>query len=225
MHLLIAPPDQLKRELAASFEALVSGGVSNVALTGGASGVLVLTALGSAAVDWTTVTCFWGDERAVAPDHPDSNYGLAHQVLFAALGTRGPRTVRMPADNPDLEAAARDYDAVLEAELDAGPLDLAIVGVGDDGHVCSLFPGHRALLAGGRVVAVTDSPKPPPRRLSLTLPFLNSTREIWIVGIGARKRVVLQQAMMQRERTTPLDLVLQGARNVTVFTDQKLERS
>ena len=96
------------------------------------------------------------------PDDPDSNYGLAERMLLSPLGARAPRAIRMPADTPNLGQAALWYDDALATELDDGPLDLAMLGVGEDGHVCSLFPGHTALLQDDlRAVAVEDAPKPP----------------------------------------------------------------
>ena len=108
---------------------------------------------------------------------PDSNYGLAERMLLAPLGARAPRAIRMPADTPQLGQAALWYDDALATELNGGPLDLAILGVGEDGHICSLFPGHKALLVEDlRAVAIEDSPKPPARRLSLTLRYVLQTK-------------------------------------------------
>jgi 6-phosphogluconolactonase len=109
--------------------------------------------------------------------------------------------------------------------LNGGPLDLAILGVGEDGHICSLFPGHKALEEVKlRAVAIEDAPKPPPRRLSLSLRFVLQTKKIWMIAIGPRKLPVLQAAIEKTGRTTPLDLVMRHASNVTVFTDQTLRR-
>src|SRR6185436_19303189 len=110
-------------------------------------------------------------------------------------------------------------------ELNGGPLDLAILGVGEDGHICSLFPGHPALMQDElRAVAVEDAPKPPPRRLSLSMRFVLQTRRIWLIAIGPRKLPVLQAAIEKTGSSTPLDMVMRHAKDVTVFTDQSLRR-
>ena len=96
------------------------------------------------------------------PDDPESNYGLAERMLLSPLGAKAPRAIRMPADSSNLDQAALWYDDALATELHDGPLDLAMLGVGEDGHVCSLFPGHKALLQDDlRAVAIEDAPKPP----------------------------------------------------------------
>ena len=143
MELVGAPVNELKTLLTQSFERLESGrGTARCALSGGATALIFLGALRSANVDWRKITLFWADERAVPPDDPDSNYGLAERMLLSPLGAKAPRAIRMPADASNLGQAALWYDDALATELDNGSLDLAILGVGEDGHVCSLFPGH-----------------------------------------------------------------------------------
>jgi len=195
------------------------------ALTGGGTALIFLGALRNADVDWSRITLFWADERAVAPDDPESNFGVADRLLLGPLGSKAPRAFRMPADPRNLGEAALHYDNLLAHELHSGPLDLALLGLGEDGHVCSLFPGHRAMIEDDlRVVAVEDAPKPPPRRLSLTLPFVVQTRKIWLIAIGPRKLPVLHAALTRTQRLTPVDLLLQQAKDVTVFTDQVIRR-
>ena len=187
--------------------------------------MIFLTAMRAANVDWNRITLFWADERAVPVDDPDSNYGLAERMLLAPLGARAPRAIGMPADTPQLDQAALWYDDALATELNGGPLDLAILGIGEDGHICSLFPGHKALLVDDfRAVAIEDSPKPPARRLSLTLPYVLQTKQIWVIAIGARKLPVLRAALEKTSRSTPLDLLMRHAKDVTVFTDQIIHR-
>jgi 6-phosphogluconolactonase len=190
-------------------------------ITGGSTALIFLGALRDADVLWPRITLFWGDERAVPPDSPESNYGLAEQMLLTALGSKAPKTVRMQGESPDLQHAAREYSALLPPAL-----DLLILGVGDDGHICSLFPGHPALLEdSARVTAIMDSPKPPPKRLTLTMSYVLRSRQVWIVAVGERKRVLLQRAVQKQQPTTPMDLVVAQAQRVTIFTDQTLSRS
>ena len=219
-----APASELKGLLTASFEEWSRDGRS-CALSGGATAMIFLPAIRAANVDWKGITLFWADERAVPVDDPDSNYGLAERMLLSPLGARAPRAIRMPADTSQLGQAALWYDDALATELNGGPLDLAILGVGEDGHICSLFPGHKALLVEDlRAVAIEDSPKPPARRLSLTLRYVLQTKQIWVIAIGARKLPVLRAALEKTSRSTPLDLLMRQAKNVTVFTDQIIHR-
>lgn len=226
MELVVAPIDALRRRLTEAFEGWANEAVArSCALSGGSTARLFLGAFRDAQVDWSRIRLFWVDERAVPPDHPDSNYGAAQRLLLGPLGRKAPRAFRMPAEQPDLGEAAVHYDQTLAHELRGAPLDLAVLGIGEDGHICSLFPGHRALLAEGRVVAIVDAPKPPPRRLSLTLSYVKQTRQIWVVVTGELKRGVLQTAMQGTQLVTPLDLLLSQAKDVKVFTDQSVRQT
>ena len=223
MELVGAPVTELKTLLTQSFEDWSRDGRS-CALSGGATALIFLGALRNAAVDWRRITLYWADERAVPPDDPESNYGLAERMLLSPLGARAPRAIRMPAE-ANLGQAAVWYDEVLATELDNGALDLAILGVGEDGHVCSLFPGHPGLTEEDlRAVAIEDAPKPPARRLSLTLKYVLQTKQIWLVAVGARKLPVLQAAINKTSSSTPVDILMRHGKDVTVFTDQTIRR-
>ncbi|MGH9386407.1 MAG: 6-phosphogluconolactonase [Vicinamibacterales bacterium] len=219
--------DELRRQITESFESAIRERETlSLAVSGGATALVFLGALRVARVQWSRVTMFWADERAVPADSPESNYGVAERLLLDPLGAAAPRALRMPGDQPDLEEAALQYDETLAYELRSGPLDLALLGIGEDGHVCSLFPGHPALQqVDHRVIAIHDAPKPPPRRLSLTMSFLCRTRKIWLVVLGARKHPVLQAAMARSRLETPLDIVLANAKDTTIFTDQPIYRT
>jgi 6-phosphogluconolactonase len=232
MELVIAPIAELKARLTHQFEETVGSTLDRgsgasaepyaltCGVTGGSTALIFLAALREASVDWSRITLFWGDERAVPPDSVDSNFGLAEQMLLRPLGARAPAAVRMQGELPDLHHAAREYAAALPTAL-----DLLILGVGDDGHVCSLFPGHRALMEeNARVLVIEDSPKPPPRRLTLSLNYVLRARHTWIVAVGERKRVLLQRAIERQYVTTPVDLVVSQARDVVIFTDQALHQ-
>lgn len=232
MELVVAPIAELRARVSHRFEELVAATLDreiatssdasavSCALTGGATALIFLGALREAHVDWRRVWLFWGDERAVPPDHDESNYGLAERLLLSPLGARAPMAVRMPADDPHPGQAARRYAAQLPAAL-----DLAILGVGEDGHVCSLFPRHPALVtADERVTVVSDAPKPPPRRMTLTMPYLLATRHVWIIAVGPRKKPVMQRAVSRQAVSTPVDLVVAQGSNLAIFTDQPLSQ-
>lgn len=244
MELVVARIDELRLRLTEAFERWAPrrqgyGGQAprdaplSCALSGGATALIFLGALKNANVDWSRITLFWADERAVPPDDPESNYGIAQRMLLEPLGAKAPRAFRMAFDAANdrpglssLGSAAMRYDTLLARELGQGAMDLALLGVGEDGHICSLFPGHRALMVNDqRVVAVEDAPKPPPRRLTLSLPFVLQTKTIWLIAIGPRKLPVLQAALSRTQRVTPLDLLMQQAKDVTVFTDQVIRRA
>jgi 6-phosphogluconolactonase len=231
VELVIASITELRAHIAHLFEETV-GAVLDIGegamdephrfacgLTGGSTALIFLCGLREANVPWSQITLYWGDERAVPPDHPVSNYGLAERLLLSPLGARAPHAVRMTAEE-DLETAARAYAQVLPDAL-----DLIVLGVGDDGHVCSLFPGHPALAnERDRVIPIEDSPKPPPRRLTLSLPYVCEARRVWIVAVGPRKLPVIQSAMSGEASTTPVALVMRRAPHVTIFTDQAMRQ-
>ena len=230
MDLVIAPIAELRARITHRFEEAVATIVDQgttasdephtfgCGLTGGATALIFLGALREASVNWSRVTLYWGDERAVPPDHVDSNFGLADRLLLSPLGARAPYAARMPADDPYLSPAAFSYSQQLPPAL-----DLLILGIGDDGHICSLFPGHPALsITDERVTVVEDAPKPPPKRMTLTMPYVLASRHTWVVAVGPRKAPVLKQALERRSASTPIDLVIAQSMDVTVFTDQAI---
>jgi 6-phosphogluconolactonase len=227
MELVVAPLEELRTHITQSFESAVRERDNlSLAISGGATALVFLGALRVARANWSRITLFWGDERAGPADSPESNYGVAERLLLQPLAAGAPRALRMPADLPDLEEAALQYDETLAYELRGGPLDLAILGIGEDGHLCSLFPGHPALReVEHRVIAIHDAPKPPPRRLSLTMSFLCQTRKVWLVVLGGRKHAVLQAALSRSRLETPVDIVLAQATDTTIFTDQPIYRT
>jgi len=179
-------------------DAFSARGRFDVALTGG-SGAKLYAAIDAHAVDWTRTHLWWGDERAVAPNHPESNYRLANEHLISRVPIPKQNVHRMPADLADLDAAARAYEAELVPVL-----DLVHLGVGPDGHICSLFPGHPLLEERTRrVCAITDSPKPPPRRLTLTLPVVQGARGRVVTAAGSEKAPIVAR---REDRSLPVGL-------------------
>ena len=174
-----------------------------VALAGGTTPQALYALLASSEyrnrVAWDQVAFFFGDERAVSPDHPDSNYRAANDALFRPLDISAKNIYRMKGEMPDLEAAAADYERVLQSAFEGERVphfDLIFLGMGPDGHTASLFPGRSALAECKRlVVSVTDAPKPPPRRLTLTIPVLNAARLVLFMATGADKAPALREVL------------------------------
>ena len=161
------------------------------------------------------------DERAVRPDHPDSNYGLASRLLLQPAGVVPSRVHRMHGELDDLDAAARRAAGEL-ARVPGNPphLDLALVGVGEDGHVASIFSGSAALQPGSQpVVSIHSAPKPPPRRLTMTLPVLANARRVIVAGFGPVKAQVLHAALHGESPAAPVAELLRRAPSSLVLVD------
>jgi 6-phosphogluconolactonase len=163
---------------------------ASIALSGGSTPLAMNRALAACPLSWERLDFFQADERAVAPDDPASNFASATASLFSLL-PRAPQIHRMPAELLDLEAAARAYEAQVPDRL-----DVIVLGLGEDGHTCSLFPGHPTLDERvRRVLPVLDSPKPPPRRLTLTPPVLERAGELLILVTGPAKAQAVSRAL------------------------------
>jgi len=173
----------------ASETALHERGRFVVALSGGSVAPNFFPALSALPIDWSRVDFFWVDERAVPPTDPDSNFAAALAFWLQPAAVPRERIHRMEADNPDLARAASLYEQELLTVAGSPPhIDFALLGVGPDGHIASLFPNHPALEESVKHVAVVeDSPKPPPRRLTLTLRSLCSARYAEVIALGESK--------------------------------------
>lgn len=146
-------------------------------------------------LDWSRIDFFWGDERAVPPEHPESNYRMARSALLDRIAVPEVRVHRMPADAADLDMAAREYEARLRAVLDAPPcIDLVLLGLGADGHVASLFPHHAAVAERRRWVVATPAPAIAPR-LTFTFAVIGAARQVLGLASGTAKRAALARAL------------------------------
>lgn len=185
-------------------DAQAARGFASIVLTGGRIADAVHRAVrdGRArdAVDWSRVDVWWGDERFLPAGHPDRNETQAREALLAAVPLDPARVHPMPAsdgpDGDDPESAAARYAEELGAAGRPGhqsvpQFDVLMLGVGEDGHVASLFPEHPAAhpdsYANRTTTAVRGAPKPPPVRISLTPPAINSAEEVWLVASGTGK--------------------------------------
>ena len=178
--------------------AVATRGVAHVVLTGGGTGVKLLKHVGEhgAAIEWSKVHLYWGDDRYVPADDDDRNDKQAREALLDSLDIPAVNVHAMPASDGEfgdsIENAAAAYADVLAANAPDGAatpeFDVHLLGMGGEGHVNSLFPHTPAVREQDRlVVGVTDSPKPPPRRITLTLPAVRRAREVWLVVAGAEK--------------------------------------
>jgi 6-phosphogluconolactonase len=191
------------RFIAVARRSIDERGRFRVALSGGSTPKRVYPLLVSepriGAVDWSRVDFFWGDERTVPPDHPESNFGVAYQMLIAALPNVRPEAIhRMPGEAPDLDAAALAYEAELRLAFgargdDPPAFDLIWLGMGPDGHTASLFPGSAALDVTDRWVVANWAPGPQAWRMTLTFPVLDAAREVLFVVTGADKADALER--------------------------------
>ena len=190
-------------------DAQAAAGSAAVVLTGGGIGTAVLSHLrdnpARDAVDWRRLDVWWGDERFVPTGDPDRNETSARAALLDHVDLDPARVHPMPGpdgtDGPDPETAARRYAASLAAAArpeDHGPVptfDVLLLGVGPDGHIASLFPEMPAVYDERPVVAVRGAPKPPPTRLTMTLPTINAAREVWFLVSGREKATAARMAL------------------------------
>ncbi|NTV39135.1 MAG: 6-phosphogluconolactonase [Demequinaceae bacterium] len=175
-------------------DVLAQRGVAHVALTGGTVGIALLASLAASPlaglIDWMSVHVWWSDERFVATGEAERNELQAQHALLALVPLPEDNIHRMGAADAfaSPEEAADNYSQKI-ATAGYPAWDILLLGMGPDGHVASLFPSHPVYLEQGtkEAVAVHDSPKPPPTRLSLSLASINRAREVWIVAAGAAK--------------------------------------
>lgn len=186
------------RRAAAFVAEAIGGGARHVTLAGGTSPMRSYELLGALVDDWDGVHLWYGDERCVPFDHPDSNHGQARARLHAPGATWHPMEGELGP-----EVGAERY----AAELGDTQLDVTLLGMGPDGHTASLFPHHPLLDARGIAAGITDSPKPPPERITLTLPALNASSRILLLVTGEEKRDALQRVLAGPDRGTPASLL------------------
>jgi 6-phosphogluconolactonase len=200
-------------------EAREARGAAHIALAGGETPRRTYELLASQIDDWTGVEIWFGDERAVGPDDPESNYRMAQETLLT--GDSGPRVNRIEGER-GAEEAATAYGSLLEERvpLERGMpvLDLALQGLGPDGHTASLFPGNPAVEADGICVAVHDAPKPPPDRITLTVAVLRAARSIAFLATGDEKAEAVRRLLAGPDPAVPSSLL--GGERTEVIVDR-----
>lgn len=192
--------------LAAACEAVAARGRFSLVLAGGRTPELLYRQLASLPMadqmPWAATHIFQGDERSVAPDHPESNFRLAAATLLAPGLVPGANIHRMRGEAPDLTLAAAEYQREIELFLQSGPraeggFDLVLLGMGGDGHIASLFPGSPLLAEQRRLVAAVVEPAGNPAlpRLTLTLPAINGAARVLFMISGPEKQRILEEIM------------------------------
>ncbi len=213
------------RLVAAITDAIAERGQAAVVLTGGGTGIGLLRRVSerSTEVAWDRVHLYWGDERFVPADDDERNDKQAREALLDHVDIPSVNVHAMPASDgefgDDLDAASQWYGQLLAATFDAPEpeFDVHLLGMGGEGHINSLFPDSAAVREPKRlVVGVTDSPKPPPRRITLTLNAVRRSREVWLVVAGAAKAGAVAAAVGGAD---PVDVPAAGAvgREATVW--------
>ena len=201
-------------------DASAARGGFSLGLAGGSVAETFLPSVATAPIAWESGDIFWCDERDVPVDDPASNYGRALQLL-GNVAQRARLHPMFASRAAQLSDAATSYARTLEALLGRPPVfDVVLLGVGEDGHVASLFPRSRAAAESKAwVAAVTDSPKPPPRRLTLTMPVLSAARVLCVAAFGTEKAQPLRDAVRDPSAVTPLAQLLRSRPDAWVLLD------
>jgi 6-phosphogluconolactonase len=209
------------RLIVKTIDAQAERGWAGIVLTGGRIAAAVHRAVrtlkAADAIDWSHVDVWWGDERFLPAGHPDRNETQAREALLDALPLDPAHVHPMPSsdgpDGDDPEAAAARYAAELANAARPGTaelphFDVLMLGVGEDGHVASVFPEHPVAYETRPVSAVRGSPKPPPVRITLALPAIRTAEEVWLIAAGPDKAPAVGMAL---EGAGPVQLPAAGA--------------
>ena len=222
---VIQPAEELALQFAriaedAALRAIAARGSFSIAVPGGSAAERLLPALVPTSIDWAKTEVFWVDERKVPPDDARSNFRLAQAAWLDRVAVPPERVHRMRGEDT-APGAAEAYARLLRERLgEPARVDLVLLGVGEDGHVASLFPGHRLLRAWDRDVAtLDDAPKPPPGRVTLTLRALTAARQRVVFATGPAKAEAIREVLSNPESDLPLALATMGDGPATFLLD------
>jgi 6-phosphogluconolactonase len=188
-------------------KAISSHGSFFVALSGGSTPKRIFEALSSDTyknqIDWKHVFLFWSDERDVSPHDPDSNYKMAMDSGFSHLPIPKSQIFRMEAER-DMEKNALAYEKAIQHTLKGRPFDLIMLGMGEDGHTASLFPGTKALTVTNHLVVANEVPQKDTWRMTFTFPLINSAENINIYVLGDDKKIPVLRSLSNKELHLPI---------------------
>ncbi len=209
--------EELNRRTAEQFVKLATKSVAatgrfTVALSGGSTPRAFYSLLASQTfqplVPWSKVYFFWGDERCVAPDHPESNYGMARVMMLEKVPVPKENVYRVPTEKGNAQRIAAEYERILRTffgfnEGQQPRFDLILLGMGEDGHTASLFPGTAALKETGTVTS-NDIQKLGTHRVTLTIPAINQAAHVVFLVSGSSKSSVLKEVLEGQDQPTRL---------------------
>jgi 6-phosphogluconolactonase len=210
-----------------AWQCIAKDGQFMVALSGGNTPRLMFEILASdefrGQVDWAKVHVFWGDERAVPPTNPESNYGMARRELLIRVPIPEGNVHRMEAEKASIGRAAHEYEEVLRKYLDLDDrgfpqFHLIFLGMGNDGHTASLFPGGRVTRQTSRWVSTPTVSKLNMRRMTLTLPVLDAAMRVVFLVVGSEKAQMLRAVLEEKDDPPyPAQLVQPRHRGLKMF--------
>ena len=225
-------PEAVADRAAADFAAQVEHTVAikdsfTVALPGGVTPKLFFTRLAQApyqkSIPWNKVWVFWGDERCVPPDHPESNYGMAKQFLLDKVAVASAHVFRIRGEDPPAETArmyAKTLHEVFKNDTETPAFDLIILGMGPDGHTASLIPHTAAVEEERRWVVENVVRSLQTVRITLTYPVINNAREVWFLVTGAKKSAAYARAQGEPSLDCPASLVHPDSGKVIWYVDK-----
>jgi len=213
-------------------QAVAARGVARIAISGGSTPQATFKILADpsqpflATVPWDKVMLYWVDERCVPPDHPDSNYGVAKELLLTKVPIPEANVFRMEGELPPEEAANR-YESYLRNSMklegaESPSFDFLALGMGDDGHTASLFPHTQALHEIGRIVVANRVPQKDTWRITLTFPVINQAKEVAFEMEGPKKPDVLAEVMLgpRNPETFPSQLIRPTSGKLLLLLDE-----
>lgn len=223
---IVSNPSTLAEEAAKRFAvaATAAGGKFSVALSGGSTPQALYQLLAAepfrSQVDWTKVHIYFGDERCVPPDHPDSNYRMARLAMLDALPIARDNIHRMKGEDPP-HAAAIEYGKLLKDKFGDGGCDLTLLGMGDDGHTASLFPGTVALDETEHRCVANYVEKLNAWRITMSAPFLNRSKAVLILTAGSGKARRIHEVLSgpHEPHRLPIQLIAPTSGQLTWLLD------